>query len=66
MFTTEQKQTIEPLLISSMQAAKSLGICERQLFTMTKNGSIPCVRIGKRVLYDIQDLRQWIDQQKTK
>ena len=57
---------VEPLLMDARTASKSLSISERSLWTFTKNGEIPCVRIGKRVLYDPNDLREWIARQKNK
>jgi predicted DNA-binding transcriptional regulator AlpA len=58
-------EPITPILIGAQQAAKSLGICTKTLWTLTKAGSIPCVRIGCRVLYDPLDLKRWIESQKT-
>ena len=60
-----QKAELEsPILLSTRQAARLLGICERTLFSLTKKGEIPTVRIGRRVLYDPRDLRAWIDSKK--
>lgn len=56
---------MEPMLLSARETAKALGICEKTLWTLTKQGGIPCIRVGVRVLYDPQDLRSWIDRVKT-
>ena len=56
--------TITQLLLSARDAAKALSLCERTLWQLTKDGAIPCVRCGRRVLYDPRDLGQWIDRQK--
>ncbi len=54
------------LLLSAREAAKSLSICEKTLWTHTKpRGTVPCVKIGTRVLYDPRDLAAWIDSQKA-
>jgi excisionase family DNA binding protein len=42
-----------------------LGISERLLWTWTHAGTIPHVRIGSRVLYPVEQLRQWLSQQAT-
>ncbi len=65
---SEEKITtvMEPLLLSATDAAKCLSICERTLWKYTKSGEIPCVRLGGRVLYDPNALRDWINQEKTK
>lgn len=52
------------LLLDAREAAKALGICEKSLWNVTRpRGTIPCVRIGKRVLYSVADLQRWIDTQ---
>lgn len=49
------------LLLPSHEAANALSICEKTLWSMTEpRGPIPCVRIGRRVLYSVDSLRQWI------
>ncbi len=52
------------LLLNATEAAHSLKISDRTLWSMTKAKQIPCVRIGNRVLYDPRDLLRWIDSQK--
>jgi hypothetical protein len=53
-----------PLALRPRDAAKALSISERHLFTLTKDGEIPCVRIGsgsrKTVLYPMDSLRNWL------
>ncbi len=56
--------TTPRLLLSAREAAQALGICERSLWSVTKTGGLPCVRIGRRCLYDPADLRRWIESQK--
>lgn len=49
------------LALRPRDAAKALGIGERLLWEMTKNGEIPCVRIGTRlVIYPVDVLRDWL------
>lgn len=57
-----QQPTIEdgPFLLSSREAAKRLSISERHLFSLTKSGGLPCVRVGTRVLYSVETIKQWI------
>jgi hypothetical protein len=53
------------LLLAAREAAAALSICEKTLWAHTRpRGSIPCVRIGSRVLYDPRDLEAWIDARK--
>jgi excisionase family DNA binding protein len=48
-----------PLLVNAKTAARMLSIGARLLWTMTNAGEIPCVRIGRRVLYRVEALRTW-------
>jgi len=51
------------LLWTVREAAKALGVCEKTLWTMTKNGETPSVRIGKRgVRYALDDIKQFMAQ----
>ena len=58
-------QTTSKLLLPAREAAEAMSICEKTLWSHTQpRGTIPCVRIGARVLYDPVDLRKWIDGRK--
>ena len=47
-----------PLLISANKAAETLGVSARTLWTLTRAGTIPHVRLGHRVLYSPQCLHK--------
>jgi excisionase family DNA binding protein len=51
------------LAASAREAAAMLGISERLLWSKTKSGEIPCVRLGTRVLYSIAKLSAWLENQ---
>jgi len=53
-------------LLSSKDAARYLCICERKLWELSKCGRIQTVKIGRAVRYDIDDLNEFIEKQKTK
>ena len=55
-----------PLLLSANKAARMLSISPRTLWTMTASGEMPCVRIRGRVLYDVEDLRAYIEAKKER
>ena len=60
----EQSQPETPcLLLSAREAAKALSISERTLYSRTEDGTLPCVRLGCRRLYDPRALAAWIDGQ---
>jgi excisionase family DNA binding protein len=56
-----QQPTGEPKLVDSSEAVEILGISERTLWARTKEGSIPCVRLGRSVRYNVDDLRRYIE-----
>lgn len=53
-----------PLAMRLAEAAKSLGISPRLLWQLTRDGQIPCVRVGGRkrrtILYPTELLREWL------
>lgn len=56
--------TNPPLLLDARSAAAALSISPRKLWELTSIGEVPCIRIGRRVLYDPVDLREWIQRRK--
>jgi len=52
--------TIEPLLLSSREAAKSLSISERTLFALAERGELRKIHVGRAVRYSVDDLKSWI------
>ena len=58
------------LALSAKDTAKALGISDRYLWNLTKDGVIPCIRLGsgarKKVLYPVEALRQWMNSESLK
>ena len=52
-----------PLLVTARQAAKLLSISERTLWSLTNEGELPAVKIGKSVRYSVKVLETWIADQ---
>lgn len=52
------------LLLSMPEGAHRLSISPRALWQLLKNGRIPAVRVGRRVLVDPRDLTAFIDKAK--
>jgi excisionase family DNA binding protein len=50
-----------PLLLTAAQAARALAISPRTLWSLTRRGEIPAVRIGRAVRYDRRDLVEYLD-----
>lgn len=60
---------IEPiprLLLTAREAATALGISPRLLWSHTRSGAIPCIRIGTAVRYSPEALAAWIEKAQTK
>ena len=55
-----------PLLVDAAEAARLLAISPRTLWTLTRAGQLPAVRIGRAVRYAVADLLGWIERQKTR
>jgi excisionase family DNA binding protein len=56
-----------PLALRPRDAAKLLGISPRTLWQWTRDGVVPCARVGKGnrcvVLYSVADLQAWLTRQ---
>jgi len=50
------------MLWTARQTAEVLNVSERTVFTLTKSGKLPVVKIGERgIRYDPRDVRAWIE-----
>ena len=52
-------------LLTVREAADLLRVSDRTLWTLTNEGGIPAVKVGRSVRYDQADLAKWIAAQKT-
>jgi excisionase family DNA binding protein len=50
----------EPLAVCSREAAKMLTISERTLWSLTKARAVPHVRLGRRTVYPVAELKAWL------
>ena len=57
---TQTQTTVEPLLINSRAAARSLSISERTLFTLAERGEFRKIYVGRAVRYSVDELKSWI------
>jgi excisionase family DNA binding protein len=58
--------TVDRLLYTAREAAQTLAVSERTLWSLTQSGEIRYVRIGRSVRYDAEDIQAFIDAHKTK
>jgi hypothetical protein len=50
----------QPLAVNAREAARILGVCERVLWQLTKEGKVRCVWIGDAKRYRILDLQAYL------
>lgn len=53
----------QPILIPEKEAARLLGICDRTLWQLRKDGKIKAVKIGAAVRYARSELDRFIEDQ---
>jgi excisionase family DNA binding protein len=51
---------IPPLALRPKEAAEALGISERLLLDWTAEYGLPCLRLGRVVLYPVDSIRGWL------
>lgn len=54
------------LALRPKEAARALGIGERLLWSLTNQGLIPHVRLGRTILYPISAVEVWLAEQAAK
>jgi excisionase family DNA binding protein len=52
-----------PLALRQPQAAQLLGISTKTLQRMTQTHNVPHIRLGRALLYPVEGLRRWLDEQ---
>jgi excisionase family DNA binding protein len=53
----------EPLLMSVREAARLIGIGRDCTYCLIREGRLPAVRVGRRILVPRAALERWIDDQ---
>jgi predicted DNA-binding transcriptional regulator AlpA len=62
--TTNRTEPETPCLaMRRREAAAAIGISVGELDAWTKRGIIPCVRIGRIILYPVSAIREWLNKQ---
>jgi excisionase family DNA binding protein len=51
---------VESLALNPREAARALGVSARTLWAWTKAELVPHVRIGRKILYPIDELKRWL------
>jgi excisionase family DNA binding protein len=61
-----EKVPIKPRLLTVKEASTYLGRSVPSIRELIWNGSLPIVRVGRRIHFDLFDLEKWIEQHKTR
>ncbi len=62
----QRRETIKPRLLTVKETAVFLGRSIPSVRELVWNGSLPIVREGRRIHFDLLDLEKWIEQHKTR
>ena len=62
---SERTENVEHIGVSAAKAAAMIGVCERTIWKLAKEGAIRSVRIGTRCIFSVQSLREFVDGKKT-
>jgi len=57
-------QPMKPVLLTRMQVAEVLNLCERSIFSLDKSGALPSIRIGSAVRYRRSDVEKFAEHDK--
>lgn len=62
----EEWRPVQSRLLTTAEAAQYLKLSLRSMKAMQSHGDIPVVRTGRRVMVDIRDLDEWIEENKSR
>ncbi len=62
----QSKEFIKPRLLTVKEAATFLGRSVPSVRELVWSGSLPIVRVGRRIHFDLPDLEKWIEAHKIK
>ncbi len=63
ILSAKTKPATPCLALRPRDAAKAMGVSERTLWDWTRRGDVPHLRRNKTILYPVDALRQWLDEQ---
>lgn len=59
-------ESLAPLLVDESEARRLLGgLCAKTMYNLRRARELPGVKIGSRIMYDVADLRRFIDRAKA-
>lgn len=61
-----QDKHIEPLSVSTSEAARLLGVSRPTIYELMQNGGLPWFKVGTRTLLPVAGLKEWVAAQAEK
>ncbi len=58
----EGEAASDKILLTTKEACERLGVSERTLFRLRQSGGLPFKKIGERVLYPVDRLKEWANE----
>ena len=56
---------LDSLLVNELDARRLLGgLCAKTMYNLRRSGELPAVKVGSRTMYDVVDLKAFIERQK--
>lgn len=60
------EKQLEPLSVSTSEAARLLGVSRPTIYELMQNGGLPSFKVGSRTLLPVSGLREWVAAQAEK
>ena len=60
------EKQIEPLSVSTSEAARLLGVSRPTIYELMQNGGLPWFKVGTRTLLPVSGLKEWVAEQTAK
>ena len=57
---------LEPLSVSTTEAARLLGVSRPTIYELMQNGGLPWFKVGTRTLLPVAGLKEWVATQAEK
>lgn len=65
--TDQANPALAPLLVDETEARRLLGgLCPKSMFNLRRYHGLPFVKLGNRVMYDPNDVADWIESRKQR
>lgn len=60
MNASNSTNTRQKLVVTYREAAESLGLCERKIWQLVKDGELKAVRVGRSVRIPVAELERFV------